>query len=155
MSLSDAFSLCALILSGYAVFQTAGFNRKQIEFSENQDRLNSALFDKESSEKERNSCADVGASFVRVGTNKLRLKIFNKGVATAKNVRLDFPNGDQGDFLIASDFSEKFPYEELQQHQYVELLASAALSAKSKYHLIIVWDDLSGSDRRNSVYLSI
>lgn len=155
MTVSDGLAFCALILSGYAVFQTARFNRKQIKFSQNQDRLTDALLKKESDERDKVNCADVGASFVRVGSNKLRLKVFNKGLATAKNVRLDFPNGDHGSLLVSSDFSEKFPYEELHQHQSVELLACAGLGGKSKYHIVITWDDPSGKDKSNPVYLSI
>ena len=155
MSVSDAFAFCALILSGYATFQTVRFNRRQSGLIETQKRLNDALLDKEANEKKLSRCAEMGAKIYSLGQGRLRLKVFNKGPANATNVRLDFPDGDGDELLIPSELKEKFPFEEVQKHQSIELVASIGLGSKSKYRLLITWDDSSGEDNTALVYLTV
>lgn len=83
--------------------------------------------------------ADMGATLITLGTSKHRLRIFNKGRATARNVRLEFPDGE--DFLIDSDLEGKFPMESMHPHQPVDLIAVWSHETKSKHKIKIIWDD--------------
>ena len=83
--------------------------------------------------------ADMGASLLTLGTSKHRLRIFNKGNAPARNVRVEFPKGQ--DFLIDSDLESKFPMETMHPHQPVDLIAVWTYGTNSKHTIKIVWDD--------------
>ena len=150
VSVSDIIAVIALGLSGYATWKTLRFNERQKSLIESQERLNTLLLDKEENEVISAQRAYLGANFVKLGNNNYRLKIFNKGKATARNVRIEFPDGN--DVLIASDVERKFPMEALDQHQSVELIAAVHMGSKSKQHIKLLWDDDYGDDHSKSVY---
>ena len=83
--------------------------------------------------------ADLGASFVKLGSGKHRLKIWNRGKCTARNVTLEFPEGNS--VLILSDIDQKFPLETLETQQSVELLAVISMGTKSKHAIKLIWSD--------------
>ncbi|WP_017166391.1 hypothetical protein [Xanthomonas phaseoli] len=86
----DAIAAAALALSAFATVMTLLFNRRQKKLNETQEELNRLLMAKESGEATNAKKADLGASFNKLGSNKYRLKVFNKGKAVARNVRLGF-----------------------------------------------------------------
>lgn len=149
-SLSDIFAGVALLLSAFATWKTVKFNERQKSLIESQDQLNRRLLEKEDAEATGAQKADLGASFLKLGSSKYRFKVFNKGKATARNVRIAFPDGD--DPFIQSDVDEKFPHEALEQHQSVELIAAVHMGTKSKHHVILTWDDEAGTDHSKSIY---
>lgn len=93
---------------------------------ENQDALN-------------DKSANLGASFIKLGSSKYRLKIWNKGSSTARNVRIEFLEGN--DVIINSEVIEKFPMESLEKHQSVELIASVHMKTKRKHVIRLIWED--------------
>lgn len=135
----DIIAGLALLISGYATWRTTSFNAKQNSLVESQDKLNCLLLEKEESEALSDKKADLGASFIQLGTSKYRLKIWNKGNASARNVRIEFPEGN--DVLIKSDVDEKFPLELLEKYQAVELIAMVHMGTKSKQIIRLVWED--------------
>ena len=106
---SEIIAGFALLLSGYATWQTISFNKKQESLVETQEKLNNLLLEKEEVQVLSDKQADLGASFIKLGRSKYRLKIWNKGNACARNVRLNFPEGNN--VLIQSEIDEKFPLE--------------------------------------------
>ena len=112
----------ALLLSTYATWQTVSFNKKQKSLVESQEKLNKLLLEKEHEGVIRDKSANLGASFIKLGSSKYRLKIWNKGSSAARNVRIEFPEGN--DIINNSEVIEKFPMESLEKHQSVELIAS-------------------------------
>ena len=94
--------------------------------------------------------ADLGASFVKLGSNKYRLKIWNKGRAPARNVHIDFPEGN--DAVIDSEISEKFPLEILERHQAVELIAAVSMGTKRKHTVRLMWADDFSDNNEKTVY---
>ena len=94
--------------------------------------------------------ADLGATFVKLGSSKVRLKIWNKGKATARNVRVEITDVD--DIFIPSEIQEKFPLETLEQHQFVELIASPHLGSKLKHAVRLMWEDDHSADNDKTVY---
>lgn len=135
----DVIAGLAFLLSGYATWQTVSFNKKQKSLVESQERLNNLLLEKENEEALKEKSADLGASFIKLGSSKYRLKIWNKGSATAKNVRIEFPEGN--DVVIESEVADKFPMESLERHQSVELIAAVDMQTKRKHVVRLIWED--------------
>ena len=135
----DVIACLALILSGYATWRTGRFNEKQKSLIEGQKELTNLLLEKEKGDVLDDKKADLGATFVKLGSSKHRLKIWNKGNATARNVKLEFPEGN--DVLIQSDIDEKFPLESLEKYQSVELIAAVHMGTRRKHVIRLIWED--------------
>lgn len=139
ISVGDAIAIGALLLSAYATWTTRRFNQKQNKLIESQERLNKLLLEKETSEVLNDRKADLGATFIKIGSNNKRLKIWNKGKSVARNVSLSFPDGN--DCLVQADIDSKFPLETLDTLQSVELIASASLDSRKKFPIKLIWSD--------------
>lgn len=135
----DVIAGLAFLLSGYATWQTVSFNKKQKSLVESQEKLNKLLLEKENDEALKEKSADLGSSFIKLGSSKYRLKIWNKGSATARNVRIEFPEGN--DVIIDSEVADKFPMESLERHQSVELIAAVHMQTKRKHVVRLIWED--------------
>jgi len=129
----------ALLLSGYATWKTS--------------KLNNLLLKKETSEALNNKKADLGASFIKIGSNDRRLKIWNKGKATARNVRIEFPEGNE--VFTQGDIDRKFPLESLETFQSVELLAAVHMGTRAKHPIRLIWSDDSSESNEKIVYPTI
>lgn len=149
VDLSDIIALLALGLSAYAMKKTIKFNKRQNEFIETNDKLNQLLLKKENQDAIHQKKADISANFIKIGKNNHRLKIFNKGKSTARNVRIEFPEGNE--ILINSDIHNKFPIPILEQHQSVELIAAIFLQSPSRMTIKLIWDDESGKDNEKEL----
>ena len=153
VSLSDALAAIALGLSGYATWKTLRFNERQKSLIESQEKLNILLLEQGENQALNALKADLGASFIKLGSSKYRLKVWNKGRAQARNVRIEFPEGS--DVFIKSDIESKFPLEALDQYHAVELIAAVHMGSKRKHHIKLIWDDETGNDMHKSVYATI
>lgn len=149
----DVVALLALLLSAYATWQTSSFNKKQKSLFESQEDLNRRLIEKENEGALKGKKADLGATFIKLGSNSHRLKVWNKGESAARNVRIDFPEGNS--VFISSDVSSKFPLEVLERHQSVELIAAVHLGTKSKHTIRLLWEDDAGTDNEKTIYATL
>jgi glycosyltransferase involved in cell wall biosynthesis len=143
ISVGDAIAIGALLLSAYATWTTFRFNQKQ----------NKLILEKEATEILNIKKADLGATFIKIGSNNRRLKIWNKGKSAARNVSLSFPDGN--DCLVQSDIDSKFPLETLDTLQSVELIASISLGSKSKHSIKLTWSDDFSDHNEKVVYPTI
>ena len=150
ISTSDIIAIGALGLSAYATWKTFKFNEKQNALNESQKKLNALLLEKEAEEMQSSKKADLGATFIKLGSNKYRLKIWNKGRSAARNVSLQFPEGN--DCLIPSDIDSKFPLEVLEPQQGVELIAAVSLGTRSKHPIKLIWIDEFSDSNEKVVY---
>lgn len=150
---SAIISGLALLLSIYATIKTLQFNERQKSLIESQEKLNHILLQKEAGELNNEKKADLGASFIKLGSSKYRLKIWNKGKAVARNVLLEFPEGN--DVVIQSEIDEKFPLESLDVHQSVELIAAVHMGTKPKHVLRLIWEDELNGRNEKLVYPTI
>ncbi|MDP2700412.1 hypothetical protein [Thalassospira sp.] len=153
IALMALMALMALVFSGYATWKTLSFNERQKSLIDSQERLNNLLLEQGENQVRDSQKADLGAKFITLGNSKHRLKIWNMGKATARNVRIEFPEGN--DTFINSDVERKFPLEVLEQFQSVELIAAVSYGSKSKHHIKLIWDDESGADNEKSTYPTI
>jgi len=137
-------ALAALIVSLVSLHKTN-------KFGETTDRLNRILIDRETAETVAEKKADLSANLIEVGKNKYRLKVFNRGKGTARNVRLiDLASADET-FLIQSDIDHRFPVPILEQHQAVELIAAIHMGSPLRAHIKLQWDDEMGSDHEKEL----
>ncbi|WP_205012787.1 hypothetical protein [Nitrosomonas sp. HPC101] len=150
ISASDVIAGLALLISAYAAWKTVQFNDRQKSLIESQEKLNQRLLEREESESISDKKADLGANFIKLGSSKYRLKIWNKGKTTARNVSIEFPEGN--DCIVQSDVSEKFPLEALDTHQSVELIAAVHMDTKSKHAIKLIWSDEFSQHNEKTVY---
>jgi glycosyltransferase involved in cell wall biosynthesis len=146
----DIIAGLAFLLSSYATWQTVSFNKKQKSLAESQEKLNNLLLEKENEDSLKEKRADLGASFIKLGSSKYRLKIWNKGASTARNVRIEFPEGN--DVVINSEITDKFPMESLERHQSVELIAAVHMNTKRKHVVRLIWEDDAQSHNEKLSY---
>jgi glycosyltransferase involved in cell wall biosynthesis len=139
ISTSDVISGLAFILSAFSAWKTIQFNSRQKSLIESQEKLNLRLIKREDAEAKEEKKADLGATFIKLGSSKYRLKIWNKGKSTARNVRIEFPEGN--DCLMQSEIDDKFPLEAIEPHHSVELIAVVHNGTKSKHVLKLLWSD--------------
>ena len=149
----EIIACLALILSGYATWRTGRFNEKQKSLIESQKELTNLLLEKEKGDVLGDKKADLSATFVKLGSSKHRLKIWNKGNATARNVKLEFPEGN--DVLIQSEINEKFPLESLEKYQSVELIAAVHLDTRRKHVVRLIWEDDAQECNEKIAYLTL
>ena len=150
ISASDIIAGLALLISAYAAWKTVQFNDKQKSLIESQEKLNQRLLERDEAESISDRKADLGANFLKLGSSKYRLKIWNKGKTTARNVSIEFPEGN--DCIVQSDVSEKFPLEALDTHQSVELIAAVHMGTKSKHAIKLIWSDEFNQHNEKTVY---
>jgi len=146
----DIIAGLAFLLSSYATWQTVSFNKKQKSLVESQEKLNNLLLEKENEDSLKEKRADLGASFIKLGSSKYRLKIWNKGSSTARNVKVEFPEGN--DVVIDSEVADKFPMESLERHQSVELIAAVHMQTKRKHVVRLIWKDDAQSHNEKLSY---
>ncbi|KVC56421.1 hypothetical protein [Burkholderia stagnalis] len=147
---SDVLAGLALVLSAYATWKTVRFNERQKSLIDSQERLNKRLLEKEDQESMEEKQADLGATFIKLGSTKYRLKIWNKGKAAAHDVQLEFPDGN--DCVIEDDIQSKFPLEVLEPFQAVELIAAVGMDTKRKHTIKIRWSDAHEVSNEKLVY---
>ena len=150
VSLGDIAAFVALLISGYAVWTTTKFNKRQLSLVESQKQLNALLLERGKSEAFNASKADLDASFIKLGSSKYKLKIWNKGQSAARDVCIDFPDGN--DVLVDSELQEKFPLEVLERFQSVELNAAFYMGTKLKHKIRLTWTDDSSDTNEKTVY---
>jgi hypothetical protein len=153
LTVGEILAVLALLLSVYATVQTVRFNSRQRSLIESQERLNQRLLLREEGQARADLQADVSASFIRLGKGSCRLKVFNKGKAVARNVRIAFPEGDS--LFIRSDVDSKFPMELLEPYQAVELMAAPYFGSKGKYAITVTWDDDFQESNEKTLYLTL
>ena len=153
ISVGDVIASLALLLSAYATWVTSRFNNRQKKLIESQEKLNQILLQKEIAVAESERKADLGAAIVKLGTKHYRLRIWNKGRPAAKQVKLEFPEGNE--IVLESELEEKFPLELLEQHQSVELIVRVHLGSRSKHCVKLIWSDEFTQHNEKTVYVTI
>lgn len=153
MSAGDVIAVLALVVSGYAAWTTSKFNQRQKSLIESQERLNALLLVKEEGEAAEEKKADLGATVIKLGSSNCRVKIWNKGKAPARNISIDFPDGN--DLIINSEVERKFPLEVLDRLQAVELIAAVHMGIKSKHTIRLTWSDDFRETNEKTVYLTV
>lgn len=143
-SVASAFvAFAALIISGVSLHKSNKINARQ-------DELNRLLIERETQAGRDSKRADLSANIISVGNKNHRLKVFNRGKATARNVRL-LDLHEEASVLAQSVIRQKFPIPILEQHQSVEVPALQLLAGPARAHIKLIWDDETGSDHEKEL----
>ena len=153
ISTGDVIAALALLFSIYATWQSNKSKKQEDELLDVQKKVNALILEKEQREAAQANRAEIGASFISIGSKNHRLKIFNKGRSPAKNVRIDFPDGN--DVIIESDIRNKFPLEIMDPGQSVELIAAVHMGTKRKHVIRLIWLDADGSEHEKTVHATL
>jgi hypothetical protein len=141
IDLGDIVASIALILAIYTTVKSFKYNKIRKDVLLLEKDLNRLHLDKEKKEINLQNKANLSAKFINLGSGKLRLKIFNKGNGTARNIRLKKP--EDIDIKI---FDDEFPLELLEPIQSVELISIAVEGSPKKIKIKLTWDDDTGKD---------
>ena len=150
---SDILATLALFLSGFATWKTLKFNEQQKSLIESQELLNRRLLQRDDTESQASKRAEMGATFVKFGPNSYRLTIWNKGKSAARNLRIEFPDGNE--CFIESEVQSKFPFEVFEPHQSVDLIAAVSMDTKSKHTISLSWSDNLQTHNEKTLYPTI
>jgi hypothetical protein len=153
LTTSDLVAALALVVAGWSAFQTGRFNKRQNEFAETAERLNHLLIAREAAETEQQGKADISANFVQIGKSNYRLKVFNRGLGVAHNVRLEVLAG--GELIGDSELRDKFPLPKLERHQHVEVLARVHMQSPRRAHIKLLWDDDAGIGQQKELWVDV
>lgn len=126
----------ALILAGISLYKQHKSDKRRIE--------------RETQEGQESKRADLSANLITVGKNNWRLKVFNRGKGTARNVRL-VDIEESRSILAQDDIRHKFPVPILEQHQAVEIIAVRSFGSPQRAHIKLLWDDETGSDHQKEL----
>jgi hypothetical protein len=94
--------------------------------------------------------ADLRAIFVKYGSNRYKFKVSNLGPAAARDVRLEFPDGNS--YVLVD---ERFPLELLEHHQTVELPAAVGMDTPSKLKVKFIWNDDFKTNNEKIVFATL
>jgi len=153
LDLGDLLALGALIVSVWAVVTTNKSNQRQLNFERTAERLNHLLIEKEANENQAQRRADLGVAIYKAGRSNYRMKVFNRGKAAARNVRLE-EIAEEG-FLLRDDLAEKFPAPVLEPHAVIELHVFFHLSSASRTQIRLTWDDDFGANQTKDFYPTV
>ncbi len=138
--LGTIFSGIAILISGIALLRTEIFRKFEKEQIKMRNELDGLLLNKEKQSIVKTKSADFGARILSYGKNDKKLEITNKGMATARQVNIEFPEGNH--ILIESDIRTKFPLETMEPGQSVQLIVADSLGVVERKLLIrISWKD--------------
>ena len=151
--MSEVIAALALLLSGYATWRAHKFKKKEEELLDLQTKVNALILEKEQREAIHATRAELGASFLSLGSNRYRLKIFNRGKAAAHSVAIEFPDGN--DAIPESELNEKFPLEIMEPGQSVELIAAVHNGTRRKQAVHLKWTDLNGKAQEKIVHATL
>jgi hypothetical protein len=144
----------ALILAGVSLIKAQKSDRRQDELAATTEELNRLLIERETQAGKDSQRADLSANIITLSRSSWRLKVFNRGRGTARNVRLlDLQVSNS--ILVQEDIAQKFPVPILEQHQSIEVLAALDLSSPPQAHIKLVWDDDTGTDQEKELTPSL
>lgn len=143
--IGDVLGLGALVVAIWAAITTKRFNDRQLRFERTAERLNQLLIEREANENQAQRRADLGVSIYKAGRSNFRMKVFNRGKAAARNVRLE--EITEPGMLIRGDVDEKFPAPVLEPHASIELIVFFHMQSASRTQVRLTWDDDFGNDQ--------
>jgi hypothetical protein len=140
----NSISIVALLLSVFSTVMTIKFNRRR-------DKLNQLLIAKEQQQISELGEADISAEFTKLEKYRCRLRVSNKGKATAANVRMEIPGGLEYLRVLNLDM---FPMPTLEPGQNVFLPAMKGSNSPAQLTIKFTWDDPSGKNRQKTRTIS-
>lgn len=136
---SLALSILAIIGTAFTYFK---HDRK---IKEQEKTINDYQLEKIKEEKVQKTQAIIRASLIKGNKGHRILRVYNKGQAIARNVRLIIK--DEPDYLYSTN---PFPFPALNEHENVDLNISLHSGTPDNISIEILWDDESATDNKHS-----
>ena len=133
----SALSLLVAIIS---IAKSSKAQKLQNKVNEIELKLKEYELDKVTKEKEAANSALVQARIIRLGKDQYRLKIWNSGGGTARNVTARFEDNPQ---IIMFD-NDKMPFEELEPMKSFEVVLLVHRGSAHKAKVLTEWDNPEG-----------
>ncbi len=129
-----------LILFLYVIYKKVRYAQLKSEYEDLQQQMDRLFLREQASEAVKSEKADLGAEFVKVeGDNHPKLLIKNLNKSLAKNVRIEFPEGNK--VILQNDIDATFPIASLNQHKEILLSIAVYNNAPRKVVVDLIWDD--------------
>lgn len=154
MSLSDLFSLIAVILSAVSLWQARNAHKAQRLFSDTEIELIRRQLERDSQAQRIEKTANVSAKLVKEGNNHWKLRVLNQGPAVAKNVNVEIPT-PKNSMLSKEWLTEKLPMTSMEKDDSVEIVALPDSETAPKETIFLTWEDPSSRHRRREVEITI
>lgn len=141
---SSAIALIAVVISSISLWRSWRIEKVQRQ-------LNEINLQKELNAQALSKQAEIRVEMLNYGSGGYRVELSNAGYATAKNVNLSFPDGN--DLVIDSELKTKLPFHSLSPGRRVELIAAVHLGTPNKHRVLVSWEDGRGTSVENEEFL--
>ncbi len=128
------------------------FFKHDKKLKDQEKRLNAIAIQKHEEEEILKRSADVKGNIIKEEKGRRVLRIYNKGQANARNIRLNILSETEG--LILFRFDEKLPYELLTPYDKFDLIFFCTEGFVPTLKIQLIWDD-DYKDRFSEQVLSI
>lgn len=151
MSISEIIGIAGFVLALVSFIWNILNNRKLKRLDL---QLKEAELEKAKKSKEDTLKADIEVNHIEtIKGKKDKLKFYNKGMAVATNVRVDFPS-DEDNKIGLSISKDYLPYPKLLPQQAFDIPYSY-YGTKPHQTIVMTWDDAFGKDRVKEMIIDL
>lgn len=150
MNIENIENIASLIIAFIALIVSIISMNKANKFGATADRLNKMLIEREETERVDLKMADLSASVFKSGSIDYRLKIYNCGKGTARDVKLIDLDSENSP-LLADDIRCKFPIPIFERHQSVDVIAAPSYNTNRTLNIKLQWKDEAGNDHEKNL----
>ncbi len=141
--------IISIIALAWGLFTFWFYDRKT---KRQEEKLNEYQIRKNKQEEEESKKAYVEASLTSKGKGIYTLKIFNKGLSEARNIRIEYSDNEKGNLYDVMD-NNIFPHSHLSpSNDHIDLNVVRLSGVKMSFN--IFWDDDFESNRVNNKLLT-
>lgn len=136
-----------LFLILYIIYKKFQHHQLKKDYESLQQQMDRVLLREQAEQAQEGQKADLEADFVKSDHDshpKLRIRNINQ--ALAKNIRIDFPNGNN--LLLKKEVDAIFPIATLNKHKEILLSIAVYNNAPRRIAIELIWDD--GYNMNNS-----
>lgn len=136
-----------LLLVLYIIYKKFRYHQLKKDYDSLQLQMDRVLLREQATLALEGEKADMEADFVKSDHDSHpKLRIRNVNQALAKNIRIDFPNGNN--LLLKKEVDAIFPIDTLNKHKEILLSIAVYNNAPRKIAIELIWDD--GYNMNNS-----
>ncbi len=129
-----------LLLILYIIYKKFQYHQLKKDYESLQQQMDRVLLREQAEQAQEGQKADLEADFVRSDHDSHpKLRIRNVNQALAKNIRIDFPNGNN--LLLKKEVDAIFPITTLNKHKEILLSIAVYNNAPRRIAIELTWDD--------------
>lgn len=129
-----------LFLILYIVYKKFQYHQLKKDYDALQQQMDRVLLREQAEQAQEGEKADLEADFVKLDHDSHpKLRIRNVNQALAKNIRIEFPNGNN--LLLKKEVDAIFPVATLNKHKEILLSIAVYNNAPRRIAIALTWDD--------------